>query len=153
MSEVTLENFAWSILNEFEHLSRNRLHTIAFLCEHEYYQRTGEQLTDTSYREYLSSVYAEDLDEVLHDQKRLSIEEKRLGGEEIEVITVPVTQVVSVPTEIETLISDVVQEYGAVEDAESYAKNLVPRDISLLTELEFSRLYDSQPSIAEKIHK
>lgn len=152
MSEVDLESFAWGILNEFNHISKERFHTIAFLCEHEYYNRHSEQITDTTYREYLSGVYNEDLTEVLLEQHRLDIEDITYGGEEITRITIPVTQVVTLPDEVEEVISQVVQEYGTIDDAEEVAKSLIPREVSLLSPLDFEDVYDSVPSMAERLH-
>lgn len=155
MALVDPNKFTWAILNNFTKIDRKRFYNLAFIIEHKFFEEYGERITDTEYREMLKGMYNEDLESTLESSQRLDFETVKLAGDEYSVIIVPVTQVQTLPKDVESTIECVIEEFSESQrdTVTNNAKARIPRKINITSVLDFDELYEDALPFLKRIHR
>lgn len=148
MPQVSKETFVKHVLNQYNTILRGDFHTVLFLCEHEYYKRYGERITDAQYRDMLEVIGSAELDQVIQELEQegvVDIEDRTHRSENFDLIHVHDPPSANVPSPVADVVNTVVDKFTD-ESPYDYAKALFSEDSTLTDVVDFGALFETPTS-------
>lgn len=81
-----LEKLLKCVLEDFTHLSKRRLHNLAFLAEYVHYTEHNERISSADYRPYLQGCHSEKIEAVLDEIEGLEVQRVKIQGERVKTL-------------------------------------------------------------------
>lgn len=102
--------FVNSLLSEFYHTSVIGFHTLAYICEREYYEETRERLTEVDYEIIFDGCMSKAIHEILCESNDVEMYQIERGGEWVDIIDVINTNPSTLDHIAESIINDRIED-------------------------------------------
>ncbi|WP_152421727.1 hypothetical protein [Haloferax denitrificans] len=126
------------VLRHFNHVSVERIHSLIFLIEVEYFKSHENRITEVEYEPYLSGVFSSSIEEALAEIDGVEHGEVKIGRDRIKTLKVQSQPQCNLSGEIDELVRETSKEFGELPPSE------------ILSELKSIQIY-RQAKIGEVI--
>lgn len=123
------------ILSHFDHVSVDRIHNLAFLCDYYHKNRVQDDtISGGTYKLVLGGCFSESVQKQLNKTESIEIQSVRIKNESVDVVSVPHSLNCDLKEDEKETVTTIVQEYGDIPPKEMESEL---RSIDLYRETNF----------------
>lgn len=113
-----LKKFLKCILRNFSHISKKRLHNLAFLSEYVHYTEHNERISSADYRPYLQGCHSEKIESTLGEIEDIEVQGVKIRGERVKTLKIKGEFECELSQKATNSIKFVTEKYGEVSPEE-----------------------------------